>query len=174
MNRRFAMFALLVGAVAGAYAASPMQTPSVVGTLAAVDRSVYQCEPADQATQCRRQGNAADLVAGEAVTEIVLLYRGDTLARAVYVVHEAGFDALIGKLSAAFGPPMPGREMLRAGMAGVFENRYYIWRRGGQVWFAEQFFERVTTSGLWHMDAAEFAALLAERDRARGQGARDL
>jgi len=174
VNRLVATLGLLLGAIAGAPAATPLHAPSVVDALAAVDHSVYQCERIDQGTQCRRKGNAADRVAGAAVTEIVLLYRNGTLVRTAYAFNEAEFDALIGELSATFGPPTQGREMLRAGMAGVFENRYCIWRRSDEVWFAEQFFERVTNGGLWHMDAAELAALLAERDRSRVHGARDL
>ena len=177
MNRLVAVASLVACAVATAplaRSATPLQTPAVIVTLAAVDRAVYQCESTGQGTECRRKGSPAERIAGEAVTEIVLLYRSAMLVRTVFAFSEADFDTLADQLTAVLGPPMPGHESLKAGMAGVFENRFYIWKSDHQVWFAEQYFERVTTSGLWHMDAAEFAAFQADRDRARVRGARDL
>jgi hypothetical protein len=177
MNRLAALGRLVACAVAAAPlagSATPFQTPAVIGTLAAIDRGVYQCERTGQDTECRRKGSPAERIAGEAVTEIVLLYRGPVLVRTVFAFSEADFDTLADQLTAALGPPESGHESLKAGMAGVFENRFYVWTSDDQVWFAEQYFERVTTSGLWHMDAAEFAAFQVERDRARVHGARDL
>ena len=177
MNRLVATIGLVVCVVVTvplAIPGQPLRTPAVASTLAAVDRTVYRCESTAQATDCRRGADPAERLAGQRLTEIALLYRDGRLVRTTYVFNESGFDKIASELTAAFGTPMPGHELLRAGMAGVFENRYYIWEDGDQTWFAEQYFERVTTGALWHMDSAEFAALQAERDRSRVRGARDL
>ena len=171
------MIGLVISAVATALpaiSAQPLHMPAVVSTLAAVDRTVYQCENIAQGTECRRRTDPAENIAGEAVMEIVLFYRSGTLVRTVFAFSETDFDKMASQLTAVLGAPTPGHELLKAGMAGVFENRYYVWMDSDQIWFAEQYFERVTTSGLWHMDAAEFDALQTERDRARVHGARDL
>lgn len=171
---KISLFAFAFATLSPVVLATPLHTPSVIGTLAAVDRTQYQCQAVRQGTECRRKGDPADRIDGDAVTEIVLLYRNNTLVRTVFAFSEADFDTLADYLTTVLGPPKRGHELLKAGMAGVFENHYYIWTHGNQVWFAEQYFERVTTSGLWHMDAAEFAAFQAGRDRARRHGARDL
>jgi hypothetical protein len=177
VNRLVAIIGLVICALATvppSPAAKPLQTPPLIEQLAAVDRSVYQCQSIDQGTECRRKADPADRIAGEPATEIVLFYRSGTLVRAVFAFSEAELDPLVERLSADLGTPTRGHELLKAGMAGLFENIYYIWILGDQVWFVEQYFERVTTSGLWHMDATEFAAFQSEREQRRVRGARDL
>lgn len=167
-----AIFGLMTCTVASA--ATLPDAPSAGSKLEALDRNLYQCVSTDQGSECRRKGNQADRIATEPVIEIVLFYRDDTLVRSVFAFGEAHLEALVEQLSGELGTPQQGSELLIAGMGGVFENRYYTWRLNGHVWFVEQYFERVTSSGLWRMDAAEFAAFQSERDRVRVRGARDL
>ena len=163
----------LVGCTVASAATVP-NVPSAGSKLETLDRDLYQCVNADQGIECRRKGNPADRIASEPVIEIVLFYRDDTLVRSVFAFSESRLDALVGQLSRELGTPLQGSELLKAGMAGVFENRHYTWRHNGQVWFVEQYFERVTSSGLWQMDATEFVAFQGARDRVRVRGARDL
>ena len=172
MNR-FVVTALLL-ACCSATAATLPEVPAVSGELNDLDQGLFKCRRVDSATECRYQGRPADRVAEEPVMAMVLLYRDDALARAVYAFEETHFDEFVGRLTEQLGTPQSGAEGLKAGMGGVFENRYYVWRLNGRVWFVEQFFERIATSGLWVMDEAEFVLLQAERESKRFRGARDL
>ncbi|MGD8789848.1 MAG: hypothetical protein PVH05_10200 [Burkholderiales bacterium] len=142
--------------------------------LDSVDHDQFECTGTQTDSECRRRGVAAVQIGGEPVTEMALFYRDGLLVRSVFVFSESRFDPVVANLTAQLGTPRLGTELLKAGMAGVFENRYGVWKRDDQVWFVEQYFERVTSSGLWRMDASEFAAFQAERDRTRVRGARDL
>jgi hypothetical protein len=172
VRRLVAIAAVLVCSAANA--ATLPDVPAIGSRLEGLDRELFQCRTADRESQCRRRGKAADRINDEPVSQIVLFYRNDLLVRSVFVFDEAHFKSLVRQLSDLLGTAVQGSEALKAGMAGVFENRYYVWKRDGRVWFAEQFFERVTDSGLWIMVDAEFSALQAERERMRVHGARDL
>ena len=172
MRHLVAIAAVIVSSVASA--ATLPDVPALGSRLEDLDRESFQCRTVDLESQCRRRGNAADRVNHEPVFQIVLFYRNDLLVRSVFVFDEAHFKSLVRQLSDRFGTAVEGTEALKAGMAGVFENRYYVWKPDGRVWFAEQFFERVTDSGLWIMVDAEFTRLQAERERMRVHGARDL
>lgn len=150
------------------------ETPANGSTLDDLDRNLFQCRVADQLTQCRRRGKPSDQIAGEPVIEIILSYRENILVRTVFTFSEAHLDRLVGQLSQQLGVPVAGSEGLKAGMGGVFENRYYVWKRNGTTWFVEQYFERITDSGLWTISGDELEALFAERERQRVRGARDL
>ena len=150
------------------------EAPVSGSTLDSLDRNVFQCRPVDQGTQCRRPGRGTDRIEEEPVGEIVLFYRDKVLARSVFTFSEGHFELLVQQLSRQLGIPVQESEGLKAGMGGGFENRYYVWKRNGGAWLAEQFFERITSSGLWTMSESELAALLAERERQRVRGARDL
>ena len=142
------------------------EAPANGSTLDDLDRNLFQCRVADQLTQCRRRGKPSDQIAGEPVIEIILSYRENILVRTVFTFSEAHLDRLVEQLSQQLGVP--------AGMGGVFENRYYVWKRNGTTWFVEQYFERITDSGLWTISGDELEALFAERERQRVRGARDL
>lgn len=148
--------------------------PADGSALDDLDRNLFQCRPADPLVQCRRRGQTSERIAGEPVIEIVLSYRDNTLVRSVFTFSEARLDQVVQQLSQQLGAPAAGREGLKAGMGGVFENRYYVWKQDGKAWFVEQYFERITDSGLWTMSEAELDALLAERERQKVRGARDL
>ncbi|KPK34404.1 MAG: hypothetical protein AMJ66_03835 [Betaproteobacteria bacterium SG8_40] len=150
------------------------EVPANGSALEDLDRNVFQCRAADQLTQCRRRGKPSDQIAGESVFEIVLSYRENTLVRTVFTFSEARLDQFVEQLSRQLGAPAAGSEGLKAGMGGVFENRYYVWNRGGKAWFVEQYFERITDSALWMMSDSELDRLFAERERQRVRGARDL
>jgi len=150
------------------------QAPGNGSVLAELDRKLFQCRSVDRHTQCRRRSKEAERIEAEPITEIVLFYRDDKLVRSVFTFSEAHLDRLVQQLSQRLGAPIPGSERLKAGMGGVFENRYFIWKRDGHAWFVEQFFERITDSGLWTMSESELDTLLAERERQRVRGARDL
>lgn len=172
MKRLVAMAAVLVCSAANGVTLPDV--PAMGSRLEELDRESFQCRTSDEVIQCRRRGKETDRINDEPVSEIVLFYRNDSLVRSVFVFDEAHFSSLVRQLSDLLGAAVQGSEALKAGMAGVFENRYYVWKSDGSVWFAEQFFERVTDSGLWIMGEAEFRALQAERDRMRVHGARDL
>ncbi len=156
-------------------AAVTLPAPPADGSaLDELDQNLFQCRPADPLVQCRRRGRASERIAGEPVIEIVLSYRENTLVRSVFTFSEARLDQVVQQLSQQFGAPVAGREGLKAGMGGVFENRYFVWKRDGSAWFVEQYFERITDSGLWTMSEAELEVLLAERERQKVRGARDL
>ncbi len=172
MMRMAAVFALL--ACWYAQAATLPNMPAIGSGLGDLDKTGFQCRSSDRGVECRRLGTEADRIAEEPAVTVVLFYRDALLARCVVGFSESRFGAVVGRLSQQLGQPEHGTESLKAGMGGVFENRYYLWRRNGRVWFIEQFFERITVSGLWVMEEAEFEAMLAERDRMRVRGARDL
>jgi len=81
---------------------------------------------------------------------------------------------VVKQISQRLYEPVAESEALKAGMGGVFENRYFIWKKDGRAWLVEQFFERITDSALWSMSERELEALLAEREQQRVRGARDL
>lgn len=172
MNR----FAVIITSLAcwSAAAATLPQVPTTASRLANLDRNLFRCGTVENQAECRSQGRPAGRIAEEPVVAIVLFYRGETLVRSVFAFKEDQFDELVGRLTQQLGTPESGSEGLKAGMGGVFENRYYVWKLNGQIWFVEQFFERISTSGLWIMDAAEFEVLQAERESMRFRGARDL
>jgi hypothetical protein len=176
--RRFAAIALCV--YSAAVTSNPVQSPLLPDVppagsrLDVLDRSIYRCEQRDDSIHCRRPGGAADHVVGEPAIGVVLVYRQDVLVRAVATFDEQRFNAVADKLSRSLGRTARESEDLNAGMGGTFENNYYIWRDDGRVWMLEQFFERITHSGLWSMDSNEFDALMDERERRRVRGVRDL
>jgi hypothetical protein len=172
MKIHAAAAALLACSAAGAVTLP--EVPATGSRLEDLDRSRFQCRAGDRLTECRRPGKPADRIDDEPVIEIVLFYRDRTLVRTAFVFDERHFDALARKLSGPLGTPRQGSEGLKAGMGGVFQNRYYIWKRDGRAWFAEQFFERIISSGLWILDETELAVLFAEREQMRVRGARDL
>jgi len=150
------------------------QAPADGSALSDLDRESFQCRSADRHTQCRRPGKAADRIESESVTEIVLFYRDDQLVRTVFAFNEAHLDQVVKQISQRLYEPVAESEALKAGMGGVFENRYFIWKKDGRAWLVEQFFERITDSALWSMSERELEALLAEREQQRVRGARDL
>lgn len=172
MKRIVVTIALLV--CGSATAATLPQVPAVDGRLGDLDQSAFQCRKVDNGVECRREGRPTDRIAKEPVMTMVLLYRDEALVRSVYAFTEEHFDELVGRLTDQLGNPKSGSEGLIAGMGGVFQNRHYVWKLDGRVWFVEQYFERIATSGLWVMDDAEFAALQAERESMRFRGARNL
>lgn len=173
MRATFAVVAAMCVSVTAGAVTLP-EAPAGGSTLEDLDQNRFQCRAENQQTQCRRRGNPADRIEGEPVTEIVLFYRDNRLVRSVFSFSEAHLDQLVRQLTLLLGAPVAGNERLKAGMAGVFENRYYLWKHNGRAWFVEQFFERITDSGLWRMSEAELDALLGERERQRVRGARDL
>jgi len=142
--------------------------------LDALDRAIYRCEQHSDSVECRRPGDIADQVGGEPAIEIVLVYRQRVLVRSVVTFNEQNFNAVADKLSLSMGRAVRGGEALNAGMGGSFENQYYIWRRDGRAWLLEQFYQRITHSGLWMMSGSEFDVLMSERERRRVRGVRDL
>ena len=124
--------------------------------------------------RCHRKAQGGDRIMSEPAKSVVLFYHEGKLARTAFAFSESRFDALAAELTREFGDPVAGSEALKAGMGGVFENRYLIWRDDGRAWMVEQFFERITDSGFWSMSETELDALLAERERERVRGARDL
>ncbi|UCH48010.1 MAG: hypothetical protein JSU95_18575 [Betaproteobacteria bacterium] len=172
MNRFAAIIALL--ACWSATAATLPQVPEAGSRLGDLDKSSFKCRTIESLADCRREGLAADRIAEESVRTIVLFYRDGVLVRSVFTFTEQHFEELVGRLTEQLGTPESGSEGLKASMGGVFQNRYYVWKLNGRVWFVEQYFERVATSGLWVMDEVEFAALQAERESVRFRGARDL
>ena len=172
MNRLAGIITLL--ACWSAAAATLPQVPATASRLADLDRNLFKCGTVENRAECRSQGQPAGGIAEEPVVAMVLLYRDEALVRSVFAFKEDQFDELVGRLTQQLGTPESGSEGLKAGMGGVFENRYYVWKLNGRIWFVEQFFERISTSGLWIMGAAEFAALQAERESMRFRGARDL
>ena len=170
-------FLTLTAALLLCSAAAAVTLPEVPVTgsrLDRLDQNLFQCRATQNEAVCRRPGKPTERIGDEPVIEIVLFYRDGVLVRSVFAFDEGRSDALAQQLSGQLGTAIEGSELLKAGMGGVFENRYYVFKRDGRVWFFEQFFERIMNSGLWVMDDAEFAALLAERERVRVRGARDL
>lgn len=148
--------------------------PPAGSMLDVLDRSIYHCEQHADNFECRRPGDTADHVEGEPAIEIVLVYREDVLVRSVVTFNERNFNTVADKLSLTLGRAVRGAEALNAGMGGTFDNQYYIWRRDGHAWLLEQFYRRITHSGLWMMNGAEFVALMSERERRKVRGVRDL
>jgi hypothetical protein len=148
--------------------------PRAGSNVGELDRNIYYCEQHDTSLQCQRSGGAADHVGGEQAIEIVLFYRQGELVRSVVTFDEQRFLPVVAKLARAFGCSEHGSEKLNAGMGGTFENAYYVWREDRRVWLVEQFFQRISRSGLWIMNAAEFDTLMAERERLRVRGVRNL
>jgi len=142
--------------------------------LDALERTIYRCERHADKVECRRPGDTADHVEGEPAIEIVLVYRQDVLVRSVVTFNEQNFNAVAEKLSVTLGRAIRGGEALNAGMGGSFENQYYIWRRDGRTWLLEQFYQRITHSGLWMMSGTELDGLMSERERRRVRGVRNL
>ncbi len=178
MNRLAAAIALLAcwsaTAATAATAATLPQVPAAGSRLVELDKSSFNCRAVESGVECRAQARPADRIAEQPVIAIVLFYRDGMLVRSVFAFKEEHFEQLVGRLTEQHGTPDGGSEGLKAGLGGVFENRYYVWQLNGPVWFVEQYFERISTSGLWLMDEAEFAALQAERESMRFRGARDL
>ena len=172
MNWLVATIALL--ACWTAAAATLPQVPATSSALGGLDKSLFECRTVQSGEECRRQGHSDDRIAEEAVVEMVLLYRDESLVRSVFSFKEAHFDDFVTRLTEQLGVPESGSEGLKAGMGGVFQNRYHVWKSDGDVWFVEQYFERISISGLWVMNDAEFEALQAERESVRFRGARDL
>lgn len=172
MKSLAALMALVACSAAGAMTLPVVPQPG--SRLETLDRNLFQCNVTDRVTECRRPGLPADRIGEKPAIEIVLFYRDRVLVRSAFVFDERHFDTLIQTLSNRLGTPLSGSEGLKAGMGGVFENRYYVWKLDGRVWFAEQFFERIINSGLWLLDEEEFASLLAGREQMRTRGARDL
>jgi hypothetical protein len=148
--------------------------PPAGSMLDGLDRTIYRCQQHADSVECRRPGGTADHVEGEPAIEIVLVYRQRVLVRSVVTFGEQHFNAIAGKLSVILGRAAREREALNAGMGGTFENQYYIWRRDGRVWLLEQFYQRITDSGLWMMNEAQFDALMSERERRKVRGVRNL
>lgn len=148
--------------------------PPAGSMLDALDRTIYRCEQHADSVECRRPGDAADHVEGEPAIEIVLVYRQGVVVRSVVTFDEQNFNAVAEKLSLTLGRATRGGEALNAGMGGTFENHYYIWRRDGRVWLLEQFYQRITHSGLWTMNGTEFDALMSGRERGKVRGVRNL
>jgi hypothetical protein len=148
--------------------------PSAGSMLDALDRTFYRCEQHASQVECRRRGDAADRVVGEPVIEIVLVYRQGVLVRSAITFNEQNFNAVADKLSLTLGSAAQGGEALNAGMGGSFENQYFIWQRAGRAWLLEQFYQRITHSGLWMMNETEFDALMSERERSKVRGVRNL
>ncbi len=178
MNRLAAAIALLAcfsaTAATAATAATLPQVPGAGSRLDELDKSSFKCRAVESGVECRARGRPADRIADQPVIAMVLFYRDEVLVRSVFAFKEECFEELVGRLTGQHGSPDSGSESLKAGMGGVFENRYYWWNLNGPVWFVEQFFERIATSGVWLMDESEFAALQAERESMRFRGARDL
>lgn len=172
MKWLFAALTLVAAAPVGA-AGMPL-LPDVGSSIDQIDPATYQCEQGARETRCSRPGDAAEQVAGEAVIEVVLFYRDGALMRSVLVLDEQRYDEIVAGLSQTLGAGEATGDKLIAGMAGVFDNRQHVWRHDGRVWMLEQFFERIIYSGLCVTGEAEYEALLAERDKARIRGARDL
>lgn len=173
MRSALALFAGLSVCLAAGAVTLP-EAPANGSNLDDLDRNLFQCRAADELTQCRRRGKPSDQIVGEPVIEIVLSYRENILVRSVFTFSEAHLDLMVEQLSQQIGDPVAGSEGLKAGMGGVFENRYYAWRRDGKAWLVEQYFERITDSGLWSMSETELDTFFAERERQRVRGARDL
>lgn len=175
MNRLAAAIALLAcWAVTAAIAATLPQAPAAGSRLDALDKTSFKCRALETGLECRRQGRPSERIAEQPLIEMVLLYRDEALTRSVFTFKEEHFEKLVARLTEQQGAPDSGDEGLKAGMGGVFKNHYYVWKLNGRVWFVEQYFERISTSGFWLMDEAEFAALQAERESMRFRGARDL
>ena len=148
--------------------------PSAGSMLDGLDRTIYRCELCADKVECRRPGDTADHVDGEPAIEVVLVYRQGVLVRSVVTFDEQNFNAVAEKLSVTLGRAAQGGEALNAGMGGRFENQYYIWRRDGRAWLLEQFYQRITHSGLWMMNGSEFDVLMSERERRKVRGVRNL
>jgi hypothetical protein len=148
--------------------------PPAGSMLDVIDRNIYQCEQRAGSAECRRPGDTFDHVEGEPAIEIVLVYRQGILVRSVVTLDEQNFHAVAEKLSVTLGRADRGGEALNAGMGGTFDNQYYIWRRDGRVWLLEQFYKRITDSGLWTLNVTEFDSLMSERERRRVRGVRDM
>ena len=172
MNRLAAAIALL--ACWAVTAATLPQAPAAGSRLDALDKTSFNCRALESGVECRRQGRSAERIAEQPLITMVLLYRDEVLIRSVFTFKEEQFEQLVGRLTEQYGTPDSGSEGLKAGMGGVFKNHYYVWKLNGRVWFVEQYFERISTSGFWLMDEAEFTALQAERESMRFRGARDL
>lgn len=149
--------------------------PNTGSQFAELDRSVYKCDARNEGLlMCRRAGEKTDRVAGNQVREIMVFYRGGLQVRSVVKVDEQRFSAIAEALTESLGNSEEDIELLNAGMGGAFENRYQIWRHDGRIWMLEQFFERIVYSGLWIMEDAELDTMLAERERRRVRGVRNL
>jgi len=148
--------------------------PPAGSTFDALDRTIYRCEQCVDSVECRRPGDTADFVEGEQAIEVVLVYRQGAMVRSVVTFDEQNFNAVADKLSLTLGRAVRGGEALNAGMGGSFENQYYIWRRDGRAWLLEQFYQRITHSGLWMMSGTELDGLMSERERRRVRGVRNL
>ena len=168
----FVAAALLLCSTAGA--AGLRDLPATPGSLDTLNPGTHRCGEWGDGVRCVRPGLATDRVAGLPVIEVALFYRRGNLVRAVFSVTEQHFDAAVMNLTAQLGEPEAGAEALKAGMGGIFVNHFRIWRESGRVWLFEQFFDRITNSGLWLLTDAEFDGLMGERERARVRGARDL
>lgn len=167
----FALVSLFIWPVC---AAGIPPLPDVGSGIDQVDQTLFKCQADGSETRCARPGTALDLVAGERVIEVVLFYRAGKLFRSVLVLDERRYDHIVAGLSHQLGAGEQAREGLKAGMGGIFDNRQQIWRRDGHVWMLEQYFERIIHSGLCVTNEAQFETLMAERERMRFRGARDL
>ncbi len=138
------------------------------------DLSAFACADAGGERLCRRSGDGTGSMEGATVRAIVLALRDGELARVSWAFDENAFDRVRRQLAQRLGPGEAGTELLKAGMGGVFPNRFVVWRHDGQVWLLEQYFERVIHSALTRMSPQEFDRLWSHRERLRVRGARDL
>lgn len=162
--------------VCSAAAAVDLPDMPVSGSrFADLDQSSYKCDPSNAGLlMCRRAGAVTDRIGGCPVREIVVFYRDGIQVRSVIKLDEENFSEFADTLLGVLGDAVEGIEFLNAGMGGAFENRYYLWKRDGHSWMLEQFFERIIHSGLWIVSDAEMETLMAERERTRVRGVRNL
>jgi hypothetical protein len=171
----FSALPVLVLALAGNCASAEFELPAP-GTASSgvAGLDAFKCETGPRVTLCRLEPGAARTFAGVAIDGATLEFRDGRVAVATVDFGESGFEAVTGRLAAAFGPGEDHGERLRGGMGGTFTNAVTAWRRDGAIWLAEQFAGRIDRSAVSRMDSAAFDALQAARAARRVNGARDL
>jgi hypothetical protein len=164
---------LLFGVAICVRASEQLATPAPGSAFSALDRAHYECQEAAAETLCHSKV-VLPAFEGLKVRGRLLRYVDGRLAQASELFAERDFGALLEVLQTRLGQGVPAHEKLQAGMAGVFDNRIFVWQFSDHVVMLEQYFERITQSAVSTMPRPAFEALMLAREQRRLHGAREL
>ncbi len=124
--------------------------------------------------RCTPLPGALGTLGGVAVSSVEARFDDQRLAQVTVYLAESRFAAILPVLSARFGEGKNWNVVLRAGMAGQFEDQIRIWETGRFVLIAQQFDGKIDRSSVIYGSPRAMAPLLQQIKSTPPGGQRDL
>jgi hypothetical protein len=124
--------------------------------------------------RCAPLPGALGALGGVGVSAVEARFDDRHLAQVTVYLPESRFAAVLPILSARFGEGKEWNVVLRAGMAGQFEDQIHIWETDRYVLIAQQFDSKIDRSSVIYGSPRAMAPLLQQIKSTPRGGLRDL